>query len=311
MKEERAKKRLTNSALRSTLNFGEAISSRPPLILSTIVIYIKKNWAREDDLFNPEIKKTKKQEVRQLTTQLMKEKDKIDLNKYAPSVPVTGEVLLRYLLAQPEPLLTVDNYDAWIFTLTISEEEDRIQQMKELFTSLPKYYKLAARELLHFLQFLLEKELDPQPLLSTLSEIFGEVFLRPAEQLYYMEDDPEKVVQVVSTLISNAPTILNELDTTQPNSKQKGYISTPQAIQNRPKTRDHSKRVLKKDAQKFPDKVRSVTKNVSTMKEVLLDENNSTTSLDSIMVKSNGGEDRKPKEETKRENKKKRKEKKN
>ncbi|KAL6080590.1 hypothetical protein QOT17_000232 [Balamuthia mandrillaris] len=215
----------------------------PPL-LQKLCRFLTSKGTRTPGLFGDNVEASHKEELEFVKKKINFDKDNSDISSFTQNPLVAAEVLRQYLFALPEPLLTFDLYDSFLITLTMVEREDRMACLQALTASLPLGYRKANKEVLTLFNAIHKAKATDGLDSAKLASIFGPVFLRPAQVIYYMADDVSRVGEVLQLLIEEAPIITTAHALTKAHSSStsiKRHISTMQTIASRPRIRSASK----------------------------------------------------------------------
>lgn len=129
------------------------------------------------------------------------------------NVCAVAEVLRRYLISLPEPLLTFKFYDAFVVADAIPDLEGKLVQYRFILGNLAPGYRCATRTLLEYLNWLYRHYDKTKLSTVTLAKVFWPIFLRPAAVVSYMQGDEDLLVKAVALMVEQHPLLWSsELD---------------------------------------------------------------------------------------------------
>lgn len=114
-----------------------------------------------------------------------------------------AEVLRRYLISLPEPLLSFKFYDSFVIADTIPDFENKLAQYRFIIKRLAPGYSCAAGTLLEFLNRLHRNSEATHTNAESLAKVFWPIFLRPSNVVAYMQGDEEVLIKTVTVIIEN------------------------------------------------------------------------------------------------------------
>src|SRR5690348_11476630 len=86
-----------------------------------------------------------------------------------------------------------------VIDVVIVNGVDRLSYVKQLLIELPRGLRAATKQVLHLLSHIHKNSTQTDA--SYLAEVFGTIYLRPREKLYYMENDDDLIVKILRMLI--------------------------------------------------------------------------------------------------------------
>mmetsp|Transcript_3558 Transcript_3558/g.11054 ORF Transcript_3558/g.11054 Transcript_3558/m.11054 type:complete len:794 (-) Transcript_3558:2-2383(-) len=200
------------------------LDSEPPPLFVKFLRFLTARGANMEDLFV--VAKANTAEVTSLREALQRDQEALQLTENARDPRSVGVLLLDYLRALPDPLLTAHLYDAFLLADSICSTRRQLAYLHRVFHSdLPRTHRLCCKLLLTLLgrihSLSLPTTAQQRQQLSdsdsavqspsaqcSLASVFAPVLLRPHRLLPYQANDGAAAERVVAIMIAHHETLL-------------------------------------------------------------------------------------------------------